>query len=45
MPIGSQIVYDTNPDQKAKRPEWSKGTVRDISGPGCKYTIQNGDNG
>ena len=45
IPIGSRIVYDTNPDDKTKRLEWSKGTVKDISGPGCKYTIQNDDSG
>ena len=43
--IGSRIVYDTNPDHKTKRPEWSKGTIKDVSGPGHKYTIQSDDSG
>ena len=45
IPIGSRIIYDSNPDHKTKRPEWSKGTVKDISGPGRKYTIINDDTG
>ena len=45
MPIGSKIMYDSNPDHKTKRPEWSKGTIKDVSGPGHKYTIQSDDSG
>ena len=45
VPIGSRIVYDSNPDHKTKRPEWSKGTIKDVSGPGQKYTIVNDDTG
>ena len=45
IPIGSHIIYDSNPDHKTKRADWSKGTVKDISGPGHKYTIQNDDTG
>ena len=30
IPTGSQIVYGINPDHNTKRPEWSKGTVRDV---------------
>ena len=41
IPIGSHVVYDTKPDNKAKRPQWSKGIVKDLNGPGWKYTIQN----
>ena len=45
IPIGSHVMYDSNPDSsKAKRPEWSKGVVKDFNGPGRKYTIEN-DNG
>ena len=45
IPIGSRIIYDLNPDHKTKWPEWSKGTVKDISGPGRKYIIINDDTG
>ena len=35
-------MYDSNPDSsKAKRPEWSKGIVKDFNGPGRKYIIEN----
>ena len=37
--LGSRILYDKNPNS-TKRPEWSKGIVKDIEGPGCKYTIE-----
>ena len=38
IPIGSRIFYDSNPDSsKAKRPEWSKGTIKNIEEPGHKY--------
>ena len=40
--LGSHVLYNKNPDSnKAKRPEWSRGTVKDIEGPGRKYTIKN----
>ena len=45
IPIGSCIVYDSNPDNKTKRPEWSEGVVKDLNGSGHKYTIQNDDSG
>ena len=42
IPIGSHVLYDSNPDSsKAKRPEWSKGIVKDFNGPDRKYTIEN----
>ena len=42
IPIGSHVIYDSNPDSsKAKRPEWSKGIIKDFNGPGRKYTIEN----
>ena len=37
--LGLRILYDRSPDG-TKRPEWSKGIVKDIEGPGCKYTIE-----
>ena len=37
--LGSRILYDKSPDS-TKRPEWSKGIVKDIEGPGHKYTIE-----
>ena len=43
--IGSRVIYDSNPDHRTKRPEWSKGTITDISGPGRKYTILSDDTG
>ena len=40
IPSGSHILYDSNPDSsKAKRPEWSKGTIKNVEEPGRKYTI------
>ena len=39
--LGSHVLYNKNPDS-TKRPEWSKGVVRDLEGPGHKYTIKNG---
>ena len=36
--LGSRILYDKSPDS-TKRPEWSKGIVKDIEGPSHKYTI------
>ena len=45
IPIGSHIIYDSNPDHKTKWPDWLKGVVKDISGPGRKYTIVNDDTG
>ena len=35
--LGSHILYDKNLDNTNKRPEWSKGVVTDIDGPGRKY--------
>ena len=41
IPIGSHVLCDKNPDSiKAKRPEWSKGTIKDFESPGRKYTIE-----
>ena len=37
--LGSRILYDKSPDS-TKRPEWYKGIVKDIEGPGYKYTIE-----
>ena len=30
--LGSCMLYDKNPDNSTKRPEWSKGAVMDIDG-------------
>ena len=38
--LGSCVLYNKNPDNSTKRPEWSKGVVKDIQGPGHKYTIE-----
>ena len=37
--LGSCVMYDKNPDS-TKRPEWSKGVVKDLQRPGHKYTIE-----
>ena len=39
--LGSCVLYDKNPDNKTKRPEWLRGVVMDIDGPGRKYKIEN----
>ena len=36
--LGFHVMYDKNPDS-TKRPEWPKGVIKDIQGPGHKYTI------
>ena len=38
--LGSHILYDKNPDNTNKSPEWPKGVVTDIDGPGRKYQIE-----
>ena len=38
--LGSHVLYDKNPDNIIKRPEWSKGVIKDLEGPGRKYTIE-----
>ena len=42
--LGSRVLYNKNPDRSSKRPEWSKGIIKDIEEPGRKYTITK-DNG
>ena len=37
--LGSCMPYNKNPDS-TKRPDWSKGIITDIDGPGRKYNIQ-----
>ena len=37
--LGSCVQYNKNP-VSTKRPDWSKGVVMDIDGPGRKYNIQ-----
>ena len=37
LSLGSHVIHDKNPDS-TKRPEWSKGVIKDIEGPGHKYT-------
>ena len=37
--LGSRILYNKSLDS-TKRPEWSKGIVENIEGPGHKYTIE-----
>ena len=37
--LGSRVMYDKNPDS-TKRPESSKGVVKNMQGPGQKYTIE-----
>ena len=36
--LGSCVLCDKNLDS-TKRPDWSKGVVKDLEGPGHKYTI------
>ena len=38
--LGSCVLYDKKPDNSTKRPELSKGMVKDIQGPGHKYAIE-----
>ena len=40
LSLGSRVLYDKNPDNSTKRPEWSKGVIKDIGEPGRKYTIE-----
>ena len=40
LKLGSHVFYDKNPDNVNKRPEWSKGMIKDLEGLGCKYTIE-----
>ena len=35
------MLYNKYPDNKTKRPDWSKGVVTDIDSPGRKYKIEN----
>ena len=44
LSLGSCVLCDKNPDKNSERPEWSKGIIKDIEEPGCKYTITK-DNG
>ena len=44
LSLGSCVPYDKNPNRNSKRPEWSKGTIKNIEEPGHKYTITK-DNG
>ena len=37
--LGTNVLYNKNPDC-TKRPEWSKGVIKDLEGPGHKYTIE-----
>ena len=37
--LGLHVLYNKTPDS-TKRPDWSKGVVMDIDGPGRKYNIQ-----
>ena len=39
--LGSCILYNKSPDNIHKIPEWTKGVVTDIDGPGRKYQIEN----
>ena len=38
---GSCVLYDKNPDNNSKIPEWSKVVIKDTEEPGHKYTITN----
>ena len=40
LSLCSHVLYDKNPDNNTKRPEWSSGTVTNINDPGRKYTIE-----
>ena len=35
------MLYDKNPDNSTERPDWSKGVIKNIQGPGHQYTIEN----
>ena len=41
LSLGSRVLYDKNPDNNSKRSKWSKGVIKNIEEPGCKYTITN----
>ena len=40
LSLGTHVLYNKNPDNSTKRPECSKGVIKDIEGPGHKYTIE-----
>ena len=40
LSLGSCVLYHKNPDSSTKRPDWSKGVIKDIGEPGHKYTIE-----
>ena len=40
LSLGSCVLYDKNPGNSTKRPEWSKGVIEDIGEPCHKYTIE-----
>ena len=39
--LGRCVLYDKNLENNSKRPEWSKGVIKNIEEPGHKYTITN----
>ena len=41
LSLDSWVLYDKNPDNNSKRPEWSKDIIKDVGEPGHKYTITN----
>ena len=40
LSLGRHVLYDKNPDNSTKIPQWSKGGIKDTKEPGCKYTIE-----
>ena len=40
LSLGSHVLYDKNPDNSTKGPEWSKEIVTNINDPGGKYIIE-----
>ena len=40
LSLGTCVLYSKNLNNITKRPEWSKGVIKDIEGPGHKYTIE-----
>ena len=38
LSLGTHMLYDKNLDISTKRPKWSKVVIKDVEGPGRKYT-------
>ena len=39
LSLGTHVLYNKNPDNSTKRPEWSKGVIKDIGEPDHKLNF------